>query len=61
MREAARWYNVEVSYEGNVKNEFFGGTVPRTENISQLIKALELTKTIKITVEGKKLIVRPAK
>jgi transmembrane sensor len=61
MRQAARWYDVEIGYEGNVTNEFFGGTVPRTENISQLIKALELTKTVKIELKGKKVIVKPAK
>lgn len=61
MRQASRWYDVDIVYEGNVRNEFFGGTVPRNENISQLIKALELTQTIKITVEGRKIIIRSAK
>lgn len=59
MRQVANWYDVEVEYQGNVRNEYFGGTISRSENISQLIKALELTKTIKINIQGKKLIISP--
>ena len=59
MRQVANWYDVEVEYQGNVRNEYFGGTISRSENISQLIKALELTKTIKIKIQGKKLIISP--
>lgn len=59
MRQAARWYDVEVSYQGNVQQEIFSGSIPRSANITQLIKILELTKTVKIRIEGRKLIVSP--
>lgn len=59
MRQAARWYDVEVVYNGNVQQEVFSGSIPRTANIMQLIKILELTKTVKIRIEGRKLITSP--
>jgi ferric-dicitrate binding protein FerR (iron transport regulator) len=59
MRQAARWYNVEVVYEGNISDEYFSGQLPRTENISSLLKFLELTKTITCRIQDKKIIIRP--
>lgn len=59
MRQVARWYNVEVAYRGNVQQEIFSGTIPRTASITQLIKILELTKTVKVSIEGRKLMIAP--
>jgi ferric-dicitrate binding protein FerR (iron transport regulator) len=58
MRQAARWYDMEVVYEGNVKDESFTGTVPRMEHLSGLLKVLELTKTLKFDIQGNKIIVK---
>jgi len=59
MRQAARWYNVEVVYNGNVQQEIFTGSIPRSAGINQFIKILELTKTVKVSIEGRKLIIAP--
>jgi ferric-dicitrate binding protein FerR (iron transport regulator) len=59
MRQVARWYNVEVAYQGNVQQEIFSGTIPRSAGITQLIKILELTKTVKVSIEGRKLMIAP--
>lgn len=59
MRQVSRWYNVEVVYDGNVQQEVFSGSIPRKASIAQLIKILELTKTVKISIEGRKLIAAP--
>lgn len=56
MRQAARWYNIEVEYNGNIQQEVFSGSIPRSASITQLIKILELTKTVKFNIEGRKLI-----
>lgn len=56
MRQVSRWYDVEVVYTGNIQDEVFSGTIPRAANIAQLLKILELTKTVKFRIEGKKLI-----
>lgn len=59
MRQVARWYNVAIAYDGNVQQEVFSGSIPRSASITQLIKILELTKTVKINIEGRKLIAAP--
>jgi transmembrane sensor len=41
MRQIARWYNVEVKYEGEIPNRQFGGKIHRDANISQVLKILE--------------------
>lgn len=59
MRQVMRWYDAEVIYEGDVKDERFAGTVPRSGNASKLLEVLELTKTLKFKIEGRKIIVTP--
>jgi ferric-dicitrate binding protein FerR (iron transport regulator) len=59
MRQAARWYDAEVIYQGDMTDEFFSGNVPRSANISSLLKILELTKTIRCTVKDRKIIIQP--
>ena len=59
MRQVQRWYDAEVVYQGDVKDERFAGSVPRSENASKLLEVLELTKTLKFTIEGRKIIVTP--
>jgi transmembrane sensor len=57
MRKVARWYDVDVEYQGDVSNKTFGGTVSRFADISDLLKTLELTGTIHFKVEGRRVIV----
>jgi len=59
MRLAARWYDMEVGYDKSIKDEHFSGTLPRSEYLSSLLKILELTKTVKFTIEGRKVMVEP--
>ncbi|MBA3674769.1 MAG: DUF4974 domain-containing protein [Chitinophagaceae bacterium] len=56
MRQAARWYDVDVIYEGNISNEKFIGKVARNTNLSEMMKILELN-GVKYRIEGKKVIV----
>jgi transmembrane sensor len=57
MRKVARWYDVDIQYQGNVKDKAFGGSVSRFSNISELLKNLELTETIHFKIEGRSVIV----
>lgn len=59
MRKVARWYDVDISYKGNLKSQNFGGTVPRFKDISQLLTTLELTGTIHFKIDGRRVIVMP--
>jgi transmembrane sensor len=58
MRQIARWYDVEVVYEGTPPNEEFVGGTSRQENVSAVLKVLEATGKIKFKVEGKIVTVR---
>lgn len=57
MNKIARWYNVDVEYSGNVNNKFLGGTVSRSENITELLNYIELTGIAKFKIEGRRIIV----
>jgi len=59
MRQAARWYDMDVGYDKSIMDESFSGTLPRSEYLSSLLKILELTKTVKFTIEGRKVMVEP--
>ncbi|MEI9944262.1 MAG: FecR family protein [Chitinophagaceae bacterium] len=57
MRQLARWYDVEISYDENV-NGFFNGTISRNENISKTLKMLQMTGEVHFNVEGRKIVVK---
>lgn len=62
MRQAARWYDVEVEYEDNGKvnePETFSGGISRNVNVSELLHILEITGKVHFDIEGKKIIVKP--
>ncbi|HVU54989.1 MAG TPA: FecR domain-containing protein [Puia sp.] len=59
MRQVGRWYDAEIVYEGDVKNERFAGSALRSANASRLLEVLALTKTVQFTIEDKKIIVKP--
>jgi transmembrane sensor len=58
MRQLARWYDVDVEYEGKT-DKHFRGTISRSENVSAVFKMLELTGEVHFSTEGKKIIVKP--
>ena len=58
MRQIARWYDVEIKYEGPVTKDKFGGNIPRDATLSQVLHALEQS-LVHFTIQGKKVIVKP--
>lgn len=56
MREAARWYNVDVSYTGKIRKREFTGKVSRNVNISELLNMLGYA-GVNCKIEGKKIVV----
>jgi transmembrane sensor len=58
MQQIARWYDVEVLYDGKV-TKLFGGSIPRDMSASNVFKALELTGGVHFKIEGRTVIVRP--
>jgi transmembrane sensor len=57
MRKISRWYNVEVVYEGEITQERFGGNISRTQPISKILEALQLTGFVKFKAEGRRITV----
>jgi len=58
MRQIARWYDVEVVYEGAIPKDRFVGDLPMDTNISQVLRTLEKVQ-VHFRIEGKKIIVTP--
>jgi transmembrane sensor len=58
MREIARWYDVDVVYQGPVPDRRFGGEISRNSNASQVLKILEES-NVYFKIEGRKIIVLP--
>lgn len=59
MRKVSRWYNVEIVYRGNMEGKDFIGTVSRYDNVSKVLKMLELTRTVHFKIEGRRITVMP--
>lgn len=57
MRMIARWYNLEVVYEGNIPTGTFWGSVSRFENVSKALVPLEATGNVHFKIEGRKIYV----
>jgi transmembrane sensor len=58
MRQLARWYNVEVVYEGKVPDMEFGGRIDRSLPLSELLRFLDKNQ-VRFRLEGHNLIVLP--
>ncbi|MDF2191471.1 FecR family protein [Paraflavitalea sp. CAU 1676] len=58
MKQAARWYDIEVEFEGAPTHKLFGGSISRYKEISELLQNLNITGGIKYTIEGKKIIIK---
>lgn len=58
MRQVERWYDIDIAYEGHIPERTFTGAIPRNQNLSELVKLLEVSK-INFKLEGRKLTVMP--
>jgi transmembrane sensor len=58
MRQIARWYDVQISYVGNIPEEQLGGRISRNNNASEVLRILEIS-NVHFRIEGKKIIVTP--
>ncbi|MBN8859531.1 MAG: FecR domain-containing protein [Sphingobacteriales bacterium] len=63
MRQLARWYNAEVSYEKNVTNEEFVGVINRSryDNIADILEMMGKTGTVSFAINGRHITVMPFK
>ncbi len=56
MRQAGRWYDVDISYKGAIPQVTFSGSLSRNVNASRLLEVLKIT-GVHFNIEGKKIIV----
>lgn len=58
MMQLIRWYNVEVIYNGGIDDSVkFNGCIPRSVNLSTVLKMLESTGAVSFSIDGKKITV----
>ncbi len=57
MRTIARWYDVDIIYQSPVEQAYIWGSVSRFENISEVLKVIEMTGTVHFKVEGRRVYV----
>jgi transmembrane sensor len=63
MAQVARWYDIDIEYQGELSNRLFNGSISRDSNLSVLLKILAYS-DIHFTISQdknsrKKLIVKP--
>lgn len=51
MRKISRWYNVDIKYEGYSGGKTFGGKIARSRNLSEVLKMLQLTGSVRFKIE----------
>ena len=59
MNQLIRWYDIDVTYHGDVAQKRFDGTFSNSKDLSELLHALEQTGTIHFKMEGRRVSVMP--
>lgn len=59
MRQVARWYDVDVQYQGALTDKDFNGRVSRFKDAADVLRVLELTGAVHFTTQGRRITVRP--
>lgn len=58
MRKIARWYDLEVVYDGSVQNDIQStGYISRSSKLSAILRLIEKSGQVHFKIEGKKLYV----
>ena len=62
LTKLSRWYDVEFFFMNEeTKNKHFTGSIPKYENISNILNMLELTTNIKFKMKNKTIIIEKSK
>ncbi|NGF56213.1 DUF4974 domain-containing protein [Parapedobacter sp. SGR-10] len=57
MEDIARWYDVSIEYKSKVSDVRFSGKVSKFENIETLLQTIEWTGSVKLKLDGRRIIV----
>lgn len=56
MRQLARWYDIEISYEGNIYQETYSGSIGKDLSLKDVLDGLTRMK-LKFRIEGNKVTI----
>ncbi|MBS0028947.1 FecR family protein [Chitinophaga sp. 22321] len=59
MKQISRWYDVEITYQGNVSGKAIGGSLSRSKDVADVLNMLELTGTVHFKINGRRITVMP--
>ncbi|MNH44111.1 hypothetical protein D3C78_1959560 [compost metagenome] len=51
MEQVERWYDVDIEYEDDVQDKKFYGKVSRSDDLSELLKNMELTGIVHFKIQ----------
>ncbi len=58
MRQLARWYDIEVKYDGPLPDKHYFGSIRRQVKLAEILDMLEIAGGISFTLEGKSLLIK---
>lgn len=59
MQELSRWYDVEISYQGDVSNRIFTGSMSRKMGLAAILAKISYTEAVHFKIEGRRVTVMP--
>lgn len=57
MENIARWYDIEVNYQGDLSSVRYSGTISRFEDFKQLLQIIEWTDLVTLKVDGRRITI----
>ena len=57
MRKIARWYDIDIAYEGDMRDKQFSGSISKYDNIQDILDMLALTGTVSFRINGRRVTV----
>lgn len=57
MTKISRWYDVEVEYKDDLKGQFYSGTITKFASVNDVLRIMELTKSVRFRIQGRRIIV----
>ena len=57
MKKISRWYDVDVSYQGQIRDKLIGGTFKKSKSIKALLQHLEKISGNHFDITGRRIIV----
>lgn len=59
MKKISRWYDVEIIYQKGFVNQQFVGTISKYEDVSKVLRMLELTGVVHFKQDGRRIVIMP--